>query len=132
MRSVLRLSAAFSRCALALLAACSSHSSGSSPSASTPCDPLAPPPTSLSNLLGVGQDDQGTLYVADLPAEIDAPRVFVGPAAGALVRQELFGSGSTGSGEYTELRPPERRARVAEGPSARRRKRHGDADGASR
>jgi hypothetical protein len=103
MRSFLRLPAALSRCAfaLALLAACSSHSSGSSPSASTPCDPLAPPPTSLSNPLGIGQDDQGTLYVADLPAEIDEPRVFVGPAAGPLVRQEVFGSGSTGSGEYT-------------------------------
>jgi hypothetical protein len=103
MRSFLRLPAALLRCALtlALLAACSSHSSGSSPSASTPCDPLAPPPTSLSNLLGVGQDDQGTLYVADLPAGIDEPRVFVGPGAGPMVRQEVFGSGSTGSGEYT-------------------------------
>jgi hypothetical protein len=103
MRSFLRLPDAFAGCAfaLALLGACSSHSSGSSPSASTPCDPLAPPPTSLSNPLGVGQDAQGTLYAADLPAGIDEPRVFVGPAAGPLVRQEVLGSGSTGSGDYT-------------------------------
>jgi hypothetical protein len=29
------------------------------------CDPLAPPPITLGTILGVGQDAQGTIYVAD-------------------------------------------------------------------
>ena len=103
MRSFLRLPAALARCAfaLALLAACSSQSSGSSPSASTTCNPLAPPPTSLSNLLGVGQDAQGTLYVADQPPSPAQTRVFIATGSGPLVRQQVIGSGSNGSGQYT-------------------------------
>ena len=89
--------------AVALLGACSpsSGSSSNASNASTPCDPLAAPPTMLSSVLGVGQDAQGTLYVADLPSGSDEPRVFVSSGGGPLVRQEVYGSGSSGSGQYT-------------------------------
>jgi hypothetical protein len=102
MRSLLRLPAVFACCAfaVALLAACSPHSSAS-PSASAPCDPLAPQPTSLSNVLGVGQDAQGTLYVADQPPSPAQIRVFIATGSGPLVRQQVIGSGSNGSGQYT-------------------------------
>ncbi|HEY1695795.1 MAG TPA: hypothetical protein VGG39_26690 [Polyangiaceae bacterium] len=92
--------------ATVVVAACSpSSSSGGSSDGVTgngPCDPLSPPPTSLSNVLGVGEDAQGTLYVADEPQGLGEPRVFVGAeAAGPLVRQEVIGSGENGSGQYT-------------------------------
>lgn len=87
--------------ALALgVVACSSSSSsgGSTSSGSGPCDPLAAPATSLTGVLGVGQDGSGTLYVADSPAGSTEPRVFVS-VGGKLVRQHVAGSGATGSGK---------------------------------
>lgn len=67
----------------------SGSSSGGNPVA---CDPLAPPPTALTDVLGVGQDAQGTLYVADSPAGSSQPRVLVS-AGTQLVRQSISGSG---------------------------------------
>lgn len=79
-------------------AACSSSSSSGGSAAAHSCDPLAPPATSLSDVLGVGQDAQGTLYVADSPAGVTEPRVFVS-GAGKLVRQHVLGSGESGGGK---------------------------------
>jgi hypothetical protein len=56
---------------------------------------LAPPPTTLSVVLGVGKDAQGTLYVADLPTGFYEPRVFVS-GGGRLLRQHVLGSGGSG------------------------------------
>ena len=84
---------------LALFTACSSSSSGSSPKAEATCDPLAAPPTSLENVLGVGSDGKGTLYVADKPAGASEPRAFVSTGGGSLVRQDVIGSGESGSAE---------------------------------
>jgi len=61
------------------------------------CDPLAPPPTTLQGVLGVGQADGGALYVSDLPAGRFTPRVFLGSAQ-QLVRQHVLGSGEQGGG----------------------------------
>jgi hypothetical protein len=77
--------------------ACSSSSSSGGSASSGACDPLAPPPTSLSGVLGVGQDSQGTLYVADSPPGVSEPRVFVS-GGGKLVRQHVAGSGAAGGG----------------------------------
>jgi hypothetical protein len=90
--------------ALALLfAGCSSpHAADGGDGASAgPCDPLTPPPTTLQNVLGVGQDGQGTLYVADQPPSPAQTRVLVGTGSGPLVRQQVIGSGSNGTGQYT-------------------------------
>jgi hypothetical protein len=80
--------------AVATVCACTASSSGESQS---PCDPLASPPTKLSNILGIGKDAQGTLYVADSPAGLPSPRVFVS-GGGNLVRQDVRGSGQAGGG----------------------------------
>ena len=84
---------------------CSSSSSSGGSASSGPCDPLAPPPTSLSNVLGVGQDAQGILYVADSPPDLATPRVFVS-GGGKLLRQNVLGAGEAGgtpgsAAEYT-------------------------------
>jgi hypothetical protein len=84
-----------------VLGACTSSNPSGGSDPTTPCDPLAAPPTSLSNVLGVGQDAQGTLYVADSPAGADEPRVFVSSAGGPLVRQEVLGAGESGDDQYT-------------------------------
>ncbi|HEX8796007.1 MAG TPA: hypothetical protein VF765_33890 [Polyangiaceae bacterium] len=85
---------------LAFAACSSSSSSGGSASSASPhsCDPLAPSPTSLSGVLGVGQDAQGTLYVADSPPNAATARVFVS-GGGKLVRQDVLGSGEMGGGK---------------------------------
>lgn len=62
------------------------------------CDPLAAPPTSLSGVLGVGQDAQETLYVSDAPSDLAEPRVFVSSGK-QLVRQHVSGSGEEGGGK---------------------------------
>lgn len=78
--------------------ACNGSSSSGGSASAGPCDPLAPPSTSLSNVLGVGQDAQGTLYVADYPPDVSEARVFVS-AGGKLVRQHVAGSGQMGGGK---------------------------------
>lgn len=78
--------------------ACSTSASSGSSSSARPCDPLAPPPTTLSNVLGVGKDAQGVLYVADSPAGVPEARVFVS-GGGQLVRQHVLGSGEAGGGK---------------------------------
>ena len=95
--------------ALGAPAACT-HTSGGGKS-SSPCDPLAPPSTTLSGILGVGKDAQGTLYVADEPSGASEPRVFVS-SGNDLVRQQVTGSGQSGgakgAGEYTlSFQPPD-------------------------
>jgi hypothetical protein len=77
---------------------------------SGPCDPLAPPPTSLGAILGVGQDTQSTLYVADeAPDSGGENRVFVSSGT-TLDRQHVAGSGGSGgppNADYTfSFQPP--------------------------
>jgi hypothetical protein len=80
---------------LAAMPACTASSSaGSTPRT---CDPLAAPSTTLSGILGVGKDAQGTFYVADAPAGLSGPRVFV-TQGGDLVRQHVIGTGESGGG----------------------------------
>ena len=92
--------------ATSAIAACTQASPGTSTDgAPSPCDPLAPPPTTLSGILGVGKDGQGTLYVADEPPGLSEARVFVS-SGNDLVRQQVIGSGQSGGGkgasaEYT-------------------------------
>jgi hypothetical protein len=74
---------------------CSSSSSSRGSATSGPCNPLAAPATSLSNVLGVGQGSQGTLYVADSPPDVATPRVFVSVGV-KLVRQNVIGAGESG------------------------------------
>lgn len=81
--------------ALLLLSAAACSSSSGGQASGGPCDPLAAPPTSLSNVLGVGQDAQGTLYVADFPSGLATARVFVS-SGNELVRQHVLGSGEMG------------------------------------
>ncbi len=80
------------------------ESSGdASPIASIPCDPLAELPTTLTAILGVGKDTDGTLYVADLVTAGSMPRVFVSGGT-SLHRQHVLGAGSQGDGsglDYT-------------------------------
>ena len=71
------------------------------PSQLTPCDPLAPAPTTLGTILGVGQDGQGTDYVAD-QSGCSIGRVFV-TEGGALERQHVRGSGMRGDGVQGDL-----------------------------
>jgi hypothetical protein len=80
------------------LVSCSSPSGSSGSGAGGPCDPLAPPPTTLSGILGVGKDAQGTVYVADSPTGAPEPRVFVS-SGGKLVRQQVIGTGESGGGK---------------------------------
>jgi hypothetical protein len=66
------------------------------------CDPLAARPIVLTNVLGVGQDGQGTCYVADQP-NTSTERVFVS-VGDTLYRRHVGGSGSrgaTGGLDYT-------------------------------
>jgi hypothetical protein len=94
-RSLLpRLSAAL---AISAIVGCTAASGSTGSSSSVPCDPLAPPPTTLSGILGVGQDAAGTLYVADMPPGASQPRVFVSGAT-QLVRQHVAGSGEAPGG----------------------------------
>jgi hypothetical protein len=60
------------------------------------CDPLAPRPVALRSLLGVGQDAQGTLYVAD-QLNSNTDRVFIS-VGDTLQRRRVAGSGSGGPG----------------------------------
>jgi hypothetical protein len=87
----------------ALLMGCSTPTSTSTP-AETDCNPLATHPTALATILGVGKDQDGTLYVADqggIASEPSIVRVFVA-TAGSLVRQDVIGSGSNGNSEDIE------------------------------
>jgi hypothetical protein len=85
-----------------------SGSTANAPASSTkagtsgPCDPLAPTPTTLGTVLGVGKDGQGTLYVGEV-ASTGEDRVFVS-SGGTLVRKDLIGSGQSGgppNAQYT-------------------------------
>lgn len=94
------MSALMATLSLSLAAGCTSSSSSGASASGGPCDPLAPPPTTLSGVLGVGQDAQGTLYVADSPPDVPQARVFVS-GGGQLLRQVVVGSGESGGGQYT-------------------------------
>lgn len=64
------------------------------------CDPLAGPPIGLGNIVGVGQDSSGTFYV-------DAENgVFVSSADGALIRQQIVGTGQSGTEYSFSFVPP--------------------------
>ncbi len=84
--------------AATLATACSSSSSGGA-SSGGPCNPLTPAPVTLGTLLGVGQDSQSTLYVADIAPGTGSPdgqdRVFVSDGK-TLVRQHVAGTGQQG------------------------------------
>ncbi len=84
---------------VALLAAgCSSKSSNSSTAG--PCNPLAPPPTSLTNVVGAGKDATGKVYVLDEPRQGYGYRLLV-TSGSSLVREHVSGSGETGTGDGT-------------------------------
>jgi hypothetical protein len=89
MRAVLALTAA------GLLACSTSHTTlDASTQASTPCDPLVGKPLTLGDVVGVGKDAGGALYVDS------SHGVFVVDEGGnALVRQHVVGSGSSGTTE---------------------------------
>jgi hypothetical protein len=79
--------------------ACGGSTTGQAPASSTqaslaPCDPLAPSPTTLGSVLGVGKDGQGTLYVGEVDSA-GQDRVFVS-TGGTLVRKDVVGSGQSG------------------------------------
>jgi hypothetical protein len=63
------------------------------------CDPFSPltKPITLANVLGAGQDTDGTLYVVDQPQADSEPRVFVS-SGGTLQRQRVAGAGTESSG----------------------------------
>ncbi len=87
--------------------ACSSAST--SPSAETACNPLATHLTTLATVLGVGKDEAGTLYVADLGGVATEPsivRVFVA-SNGSLVRQHVVGSGSSNAQDIETFENPD-------------------------
>jgi hypothetical protein len=73
----------------------SSRSGANSGGTSGPCDPLAPTPVTLGTILGVGQDPQSALYVADQAPDAGQNRVFVSSGS-TLVRKHVGGSGQTG------------------------------------
>ncbi len=83
-------------CGAAACGGSTENAPGSSTQAgvSGPCDPLAPSPTTLGSVLGVGKDGQGTLYVGDV-ATTGENRVFVS-SGGTLVRKDVVGSGGSG------------------------------------
>ena len=72
---------------------------------SVPCDPFQPPtkPITLTNVLGAGQDTDGTLYVVDQP-QPGSERVYVSSGA-TLQRQRIAGLGiegnASGGSSYT-------------------------------
>jgi hypothetical protein len=75
-----------------------------------PCDPLSSTPTQLGAILGVGEDSQSLLYVADeTPDGSGQDRVFVS-SGNTLVRQHVAGSGQSGgppNADYTfSFQPP--------------------------
>jgi hypothetical protein len=77
--------------------------------AETECNPLATHPTTLATILGVGKDQDGTLYVADqgaVASETSVVRVFVANA-GSLVRQNVIGSGSTKGEDFETFESPD-------------------------
>jgi hypothetical protein len=57
------------------------------------CDPLAPKPTTLGTVVGVGKDAPGTLYVDS------ANGIFVS-GGGNLNRQHVTGTGQSGNNEF--------------------------------
>jgi hypothetical protein len=65
-----------------------------------PCDPLAPPPTTLGAVMGVGQGPGGTLYVVDRSSPSSSSRVFVS-SGNTLYRQHVEGSGQRGATDYS-------------------------------
>jgi hypothetical protein len=71
-----------------------SSGGGSGAQPAGPCDPLAPTPTTLGTVIGVGKDGQGTLYVGET-ASTGQLRVFVS-SGGTLVRKDVIGSGQMG------------------------------------
>jgi hypothetical protein len=86
-------------------AACAAKTSGGAPegASSDPCDPLAPLPTTLATILGVGEDTNSKVYLVDTPDGGAENRVFVSNGS-TLYRQHVAGSGSRGAGlnaEYT-------------------------------
>ncbi|HEX7664226.1 MAG TPA: hypothetical protein VF407_06950 [Polyangiaceae bacterium] len=83
---------------------CTSSSSSSS-STGGPCDPLTPDATSLSNVVGVGTDANGTTYVVDEPKKDYGYRLFV-TRDGTLVREHAAGTGSSGSSNLIEFTDP--------------------------
>ena len=90
---------------LTLILSCSSSSGDVHGDASTaalsPCDPLAPKPITLGDVVGVGQDTSGTLYVDS------ANGIFVSDVGNELVRQHVVGAGSSGTTEFLfSFEPP--------------------------
>jgi hypothetical protein len=82
----------------AFLSACAAgdgpgNSAGKERVASEACDPLAPGPTTLGTVVGVGADAAGVLYVSA------ANGVFVSQGD-ELIRQHVTGEGSSGTSEY--------------------------------
>jgi hypothetical protein len=69
--------------------------SGCQDSALSPCDPLGdmPQPIALGEVIAVGRDGEGTLYVADEAGADGEARVFVSVGDG-LVRRRVSGSGA--------------------------------------
>jgi hypothetical protein len=64
------------------------------------CDPLAGKPITLGDVVGVGKDAVGTLYV-------DAANGVFVSAGGKLQRQVVLGSGSSGTNEFVfDFAPP--------------------------
>jgi hypothetical protein len=66
---------------------------GALPASETTCDPLAPKPIALGTIVGVGQDEDGTLYV-------DAANGVFVSAGGRLIRQHVTGSGQSGATQF--------------------------------
>jgi hypothetical protein len=77
--------------ALLLAAGCQGDDVGD-----TPCDPLEaqPQPIVLGEILGIGRDAAGTLYVADETASASDERVFISEGD-VLVRRRVLGGGSS-------------------------------------
>ena len=63
------------------------------------CDPLAAKAITLGNVVGVGKDADGTLYVDS------ANGVFVS-GGGKLIRQHVIGTGSNGTNEFQFMFEP--------------------------
>lgn len=112
LRSVLTIGVA-----AVLLAACTGRDGNSSASkqqatsggaggsgSSGPCDPLTPVAVTLGLILGVGQDTQSTVYLADqVPDGGGQDRVFVSTGE-TLYRKLVAGTGETGdppNADYT-------------------------------
>jgi hypothetical protein len=77
-----------------LLACSKSAGSGGASGTLTACDPLAPKAITLGAVVGVGKDAAGTLYV-------DAAHgVFVSDDGHQLIRQQVAGTGSSGTNEF--------------------------------